>query len=185
MFVSGLYAYPFLLGNGSIQVRDENLRIKGHAVIEVYRADGTIYKWEGDNLLTGAGRNAIAACAAGISTTPASFGSCSPFITHMGIRIIAPDSSAILGNFFAAATNTPSCSIPPCNPDLVSTYGMLTGWKSEATFEITLTGRVNDVFAGKGTSFPVGLGFDLINVFPPLNVSPGDRLIVTINFNFP
>ena len=186
LFVSGLYAYPILLGNGGIQVGNENLRIKGHAVLEVYRADGTLYKvWEGDNALTVAGKNAIAACAAGISTIPASFGSCSPFITHMGIRIIAPDSGLILGDPIIAATNTPSCLIPPCNPDLVDPDTMLTGWKSVGTFEITQTGRVTNAFAGKGPSFPIGLGFDSVDVSPFLNVSPGDRLIATINFNIP
>lgn len=170
MFISGVFAYPFFFASPYGQDRSETFGISGHAVIKAYHADGTLYMvWEGDNFLFDQSRNAIAACATGLSTTPYLFEACSSWIGRIRIWDTVTSFST-----WEAATNT---LLPEgCNPNIAGSW--CTGWKSEATFDITVSASIN--LAGGQT--PLGAAFNQLAVSPSIAVSPGDRLVVTITF---
>ena len=69
LFVSGMLAYKLAIGSpahpaaiwGGSSAKSDSFSIEGRALIQVYRADGTLSAtWRGHNDLTPFGKNAIA-----------------------------------------------------------------------------------------------------------------------------
>lgn len=161
----------------------EKLAIGGYATVRAYHSDGTLFAtWEGHNDLTSQAKNAIASCISGVSSSPAGFDGCKGWTGY--ILIDGPGFRE-----FAKATNT---LLPTgCKPAerVRSPIDDCTGWKTEATFEREIKSPVTITGLGAGINLATGRvpaptgQFDTMAVNPGINLSPGDRLLVTITFN--
>ena len=91
----GLFVYPSLL---SPRGHADNLNFVDNVTIKVFNPDGTVAQvWQGHNVLQGGAINGIVGCITGASTSPASYGSCSSWIS---------------GITFTLAARTPAYTLP-------------------------------------------------------------------------
>lgn len=173
----GVFVYPSVF---SPRGHSDNLTFVDNVTIKVYNPDGTVAQvWQGHNVLQAGAINGIVGCITGAATTPASYGSCSSWIT--GIEI---DISGSNTGIYAAGTNTPFAGSPgtACSPSTGVPY--CTGWTTTAFFgELTFTSTncpttctVNYAEAANSG----GTFFDNINT--NIAVAKGDSLSVTIDF---
>ncbi len=173
----GLFVYPSML---SPREHADNAKFVDRVTIKVFNPDGTVAQvWQGHNILQSGAINGMVACITGASTTPASYGSCTSWISGITIDIAGSNTP-----IYAAGTNTPFAGSPgtACNPSTGNPY--CTGWTTTAFFgELTFTSTncpttctVNYAEAAN----PAGTFFDNINT--NIAVAKGDSLSVTIDF---
>jgi hypothetical protein len=187
LFVSGMLAYKLAIGSTASPgapargagAQSDLLTIEGRALIQVYRADGTLSAtWRGHNSLTDVGRNAIVACVTGLSTAPNGYGKCSgwvPNITVYFTTVGTTGSKYSLAPVAAVSTPLPSgCTVASwtlaCN-----------GWTTQATLPVPNNG-LDSTVVSLGAGDQGAAMFDDITVNPALLVHPGDRVAVTITF---
>jgi hypothetical protein len=189
LFVSGMLAYKLATGSTASPgapargagAQSDLLTIEGRALIQVYRADGTLSAtWRGHNSLTDVGRNAIVACVTGLSTAPNGYARCSNLVPNISVffTTIGIVGKFSLGAVAAVSTPLPSgCSVTSWTPPACN------GWTTQATLPVPNNANGND-----STVVTLGAGdqgsamFDDISVSPGLVVHVGDRVAVTITF---
>jgi hypothetical protein len=188
LFVSGMLAYKLAIGSTASPgapargagAQSDLLTIEGRALIQVYRADGTLFAtWRGHNSLTDVGRNAIVACVTGLSATPYGYGKCSGLVPNI---IVYFTTAGTIGKYSLAPVAAVSAPLPSgCS--VASGTPACNGWTTQATLPVP-----NNSTGLDSTVVSLGAGdqgvamFDDITVSPGLVVHVGDRVAVTITF---
>ncbi len=207
----GSTVFAGMLSRTASGTQNQALTISGTETIKVIGPDGKVVStWQGPDPLTVYARNAIASCVGGTNggnLSPLNFGSCSTWITRMGIYVDHGNGQTCTitsgcSRLDSAATNflTPA----GCNPSS-GTPNLCSGWSTVATFLPNLFTTVNcgtschvqavvatndnswawdelcthtyaTTDASNGVNCTLGGG-----AIPP--VSPGDTLVVTIDFS--
>ena len=168
--IAGAVAGYSLRPSAPSQTVMEAVAPHGHGSIAAYHNDGSLFvEKEIDNALIRYGQNAIASCASGLSATPTGMG-CSNWTSSI-VLIYGGSTSVPATNSLLPSGCTPTGALNT----------LCTGWKAEATFEITTAIDVEDIEAQSSAGQP----FDLLLVYTSIHLDPGDRLIVTITFSIP
>src|ERR1700687_2574866 len=190
LFVSGMLAYKLAIGSpahpaaiwGGSSAKSDSFSIEGRALIQVYRADGTLSAtWRGHNDLTPFGKNAIAGCFSGLTTTPyAGLGSCGGWTRAIHVLLVAGPIQRPMGE---NATNT---AVPAgCDP-ATGQAALCTGWQTQASFYINQAGTLtNASAASEKAPFSSQTKFDIVSITPSpgLAVNVGDTAVITITFS--
>lgn len=192
-FVMGIFASPLTTSsNESIQIHPSQtvpIDFGGYAIIEAFHADRSLYyQWEGHNALQDNAKSILAACISGVDSTPLE--SINKGTDCFGLidTIVARDTQDAYNIFSAPEIPLINSLNPPgCDSESVLYNERCDGWESKATFDFTSLSctpnidcpYIDNVFTRGDDDWSLFNGID----FPPVQVVPGDKLIVTLTFS--
>ncbi len=155
----------------------EGVSLVGYVTIQAYNPEGVLYaSWQGHNSISPVTFNAMAACLSGNSTAPDEYGSCSGLTPKVYASEVAANGSSY--GDYGTATN----SLQPAGCHPVGNPPNCDGWTAEGVITFTYGGFPGQVtMAGAASGYTL---FDFATVSPPITVSRGNMLVVSVTFTF-
>jgi len=179
--IVGTLAFTSYEISSDSNTQTQSIGIGAYVTVEAYHEDGTLFqKWEGHNVLTGLGRNALVSCITGLDTTPFGFSSCDLSINKIELETRSEEDNGI-----DLILEEATISLIPegCNPS-----NDCTGWDMVGMFDFDTLDCTPTVDCFKIINVRSSTGLITFNAFivePNISIVPNDRVAVTMTFDVP